>query len=126
MTSDRQARLGQLRLEPAELDVDDLGQLVHPQRVEDDRLVDPVEELGEELGLEDLHDRAADPLLVAASRASRAISWLPRFEVMMMTVLRKSTVRPWPSVRRPSSRTWSRTLKTSRCAFSISSSRTTE
>ena len=58
--------------------------------------------------------------------ASSAMIWLPRFEVMMMTVLRKSTVRPWPSVSRPSSRTWSSTLKTSRWAFSISSSRTTE
>ncbi len=58
--------------------------------------------------------------------ARLAIWWLPRFEVMMMTVLRKSTVRPWPSVSRPSSSTWSRTLKTSRWAFSISSSRMTE
>ena len=49
----------------------------------------------------------------------------PRFEVMMMSVLRKSTVRPWPSVRRPSSSTCSRTLNTSGCAFSISSNSTT-
>ncbi len=46
------------------------------------------------------------------------------FEVMISTTLRKSTVRPWPSVRRPSSITCSRTLKTSGWAFSISSSRT--
>ena len=45
---------------------------------------------------------------------------------MISTVFRKSTVRPWPSVRRPSSRICSRTSKTSACAFSISSSRTTE
>ena len=45
---------------------------------------------------------------------------------MISTVLRKSTVRPWPSVRRPSSSTCSSTSKTSACAFSISSSRTTE
>ena len=32
---------------------------------------------------------------------------------MISTVLRKSTVRPWPSVRRPSSSTCSRTSKTS-------------
>ncbi len=44
----------------------------------------------------------------------------------MTTVFRKSTVRPWPSVRRPSSRSWSSTLKTSPCAFSISSKSTTE
>ena len=48
------------------------------------------------------------------------------FEVMISTVFLKSTVRPWPSVRRPSSITCSSTLKTSVCAFSISSSRTTE
>ena len=47
------------------------------------------------------------------------------FEVMISTVFLKSTVRPWPSVRRPSSITCSRTLKTSVWAFSISSSRTT-
>ena len=50
---------------------------------------------------------------------------LPRFDVITMIVLRKSTIRPWPSVRRPSSSTWSSTLNTSRCAFSISSNRTT-
>ena len=47
------------------------------------------------------------------------------FEVMMMIVLRKSTVRPWPSVSLPSSSTWSSTLNTSGCAFSISSNSTT-
>src|SRR4026207_237290 len=40
-------------------------------------------------------------------------------------VLRKSTVRPCPSVRRPSSSTCRRMSKTSGCAFSISSSSTT-
>ncbi|SED01210.1 hypothetical protein SAMN04490356_6490 [Streptomyces melanosporofaciens] len=44
----------------------------------------------------------------------------------MITVLRKSTSRPWASVIRPSSRTCSRVLKTSACAFSISSKSTTE
>src|SRR4030095_257887 len=43
----------------------------------------------------------------------------------MMSVLVKSTVRPWPSVRRPSSSTCRRTLKTSRWAFSTSSNRIT-
>ena len=46
--------------------------------------------------------------------------------VMMMMVLVKSTVRPCPSVRRPSSSTCSRMLKTSGWAFSISSRSTTE
>ena len=54
------------------------------------------------------------------------MSRAPTFEVMMMTVLRKSTVRPWASVRRPSSRICSRMLNTSGCAFSISSKSTTE
>ena len=40
---------------------------------------------------------------------------------MITTVCLKSTVRPWPSVRRPSSSSCSRRLKTSGCAFSISS-----
>ena len=44
---------------------------------------------------------------------------------MMMMVLRKSTRRPLASVRCPSSRIWSRMLKTSGCAFSISSRSTT-
>ena len=44
---------------------------------------------------------------------------------MITTVLRKSTTRPWPSVRRPSSSSCSSTLKTSGWAFSISSSSST-
>jgi hypothetical protein len=47
------------------------------------------------------------------------------FEVMMMIVFLKSTVRPWLSVRRPSSRICRSVLKTSTCAFSISSKRIT-
>src|SRR5208282_3477360 len=49
----------------------------------------------------------------------------PTLLVMTMTELRKFTTRPFPSVRRPSSRIWRRTLNTSGWAFSISSSRTT-
>ena len=48
-----------------------------------------------------------------------------RLDVMMSRVLEKSTVRPWPSVRRPSSSSCSSTLKMSLWAFSISSSRMT-
>jgi hypothetical protein len=59
-------------------------------------------------------------------KTSRIWSAERTFEVMMITVLRKSTVRPCPSVRRPSSRIWRSTSKTSVCAFSISSRRTTE
>ena len=44
----------------------------------------------------------------------------------MITIeFRKSTVRPCPSVSLPSSSSCSRTLNTSACAFSISSSNTT-
>src|SRR3954466_15338212 len=45
---------------------------------------------------------------------------------MTMTVFLKFTVRPWPSVSRPSSSSCSRTLNTSGGAFSISSSSSTE
>src|ERR671915_584683 len=45
--------------------------------------------------------------------------------VMMTTAFLKSTVRPLPSVSRPSSRSCSSTFNTSGCAFSISSKRTT-
>ena len=52
-------------------------------------------------------------------------SAVPRLDVMISTVLRKSTERPWASVRRPSSRIWSSVLNTSGWAFSISSNSTT-
>src|SRR3954469_5727653 len=55
----------------------------------------------------------------------RAISEAPMFDVMITIACRKSTVRPWASVSRPSSRIWRRMLKTSGWAFSISSSRST-
>jgi hypothetical protein len=50
----------------------------------------------------------------------------PTFDVITTTTFRKSTTRPFPSVRRPSSRTWRSVDQTSGCAFSISSKRTTE
>ena len=50
----------------------------------------------------------------------------PMFDVMMMIVFLKFTRVPRPSVRWPSSNTCSRMLKMSGCAFSISSSSTTE
>mmetsp|Transcript_42787 Transcript_42787/g.128464 ORF Transcript_42787/g.128464 Transcript_42787/m.128464 type:complete len:228 (+) Transcript_42787:157-840(+) len=53
------------------------------------------------------------------------ISALPRLDVMMMSVFLKLIVWPCVSVTRPSSRICSSTLKTSTCAFSISSKRTT-
>ena len=64
-----------------------------------------------------------------ASYLEPTMLWMscePRFEVITITVFLKSTVRPWPSVRRPSSSTCSSALNTSGCAFSISSNRITE
>mmetsp|Transcript_3085 Transcript_3085/g.8868 ORF Transcript_3085/g.8868 Transcript_3085/m.8868 type:complete len:554 (-) Transcript_3085:1034-2695(-) len=58
----------------------------------------------------------------SASRTACA----PTLEVRMMIVFLKLTVRPCPSVMRPSSRTCSSTLKTSGCALSTSSKSTTE
>jgi len=55
----------------------------------------------------------------------RAMSPVPKLLVMMITVLRKSTVLPCPSVRRPSSIICNRMLNTSGWAFSISSNKTT-
>jgi hypothetical protein len=56
------------------------------------------------------------------------ICWImcePMLLVITITVFLKSTVRPWPSVRRPSSSTCSSTLNTSGWAFSTSSSSST-
>ncbi len=49
----------------------------------------------------------------------------PRLEVRIITVLVKSTVRPCPSVSRPSSSICKSVLKTEGCAFSTSSKSTT-
>ena len=73
-----------------------------------------------------LEVRPCSPVVPKPTLASCAISRAPTFDVMMITVLRKSTVLPWLSVRRPSSNTCSRILKMSGCAFSISSNSTTE
>ncbi len=51
---------------------------------------------------------------------------VPRLVVRMITVLRKSTLRPCASVSAPSSRICSSVSRTSGWAFSISSNRTTE
>mmetsp|Transcript_8800 Transcript_8800/g.29333 ORF Transcript_8800/g.29333 Transcript_8800/m.29333 type:complete len:220 (-) Transcript_8800:913-1572(-) len=52
-------------------------------------------------------------------------NWLPMLLVMMMMQFLKETSRPCESVTRPSSRTCSKTLNTSACAFSVSSKSTT-
>ena len=97
--------------------------------MEHDRLVDPVEELGPEMRPQRVHHLARDALVERAGRSATrrsAMYWLPMFDVMITTVLLKSTVRPLPSVSRPSSSNCSITLRTSGWAFSISSKRTTE
>ena len=68
---DGQASLRELAFQALELDVHDPGQLGHPERVEDDRIVDPVEELGEELGLEHLQHSATDLGLIAGRGLAR-------------------------------------------------------
>ena len=95
-----------------------------PSAVEEDDLVDAVEELGPEVLTQRLRDLRRH---LRSSRRHCALrdDWLPRFDVMMTTTFLKSTVRPLPSVSRPSSSSCSRTLSTSGCAFSISSNSTT-
>ena len=67
-----------------------------------------------------------DSRFLSASSVGSTRKFEPRLLVRISNVLRKSTVRPWPSVSRPSSSTCSRMSKTSGCAFSTSSSSTTE
>ena len=85
------------------------------QRLEQHDVVEPVEELGPEVAAQLGHDALARVGLDLAARGDvrRAGTREPMLEVMMMTVLRKSTVRPCASVSRPSSRTCSRVLNTS-------------
>ena len=133
----RQFDTDALRLElladPTDQEVHDLGDLGEEELVEDDDLVDSVQELGAEVGLERLV--APSPSSARSVTASAVLanpiealrrSAVPRLDVMINTVFLKSTVRPCASVRRPSSRICSRVLKTSGCAFSISSNSTTE
>ena len=78
-------------------------------------------------GLKEAWTTLMTPLRFSSGLVSGSVrNWLPRFEVSTRMTLRKSTVRPWPSVRRPSSSTCRRMSKTSGWAFSTSSSRTTE
>ena len=67
----------------------------------------------------------ADWAMVPSAWMPPSSSWLPRLEVRMMMVFLKSTVRPWESVMRPSSRICSKMLNTSGWAFSTSSKSTT-
>ena len=64
---------------------------------------------------------APKPTVLSSRRAVA-----PRFDVMMIMVFEKSTLRPLLSVKTPSSRTCKRTLKMSGWAFSTSSKSKTE
>ncbi len=59
------------------------------------------------------YDMPFSSLTEKPSGVLREIVAAPMLLVMMMIALRKSTERPWASVRRPSSRICSRMLKTS-------------
>ena len=76
--------------------------------MEQDDLVDPVENSGG-ARTDHGHDLVAHRIGVLAFGLVGQNSE-PRFEVITIKVLRKSTVWPWPSVRRPSSSTCSSTL----------------
>ncbi len=100
---ERDLALGEQLLEPRELEVDDLLDLLGAERVEDDDVVDAVEELG----LERAAAARSCTCVSTSAQSPRACSRMnvePTFDVMMMTVFRKSTVRPCESVSRPSSR----------------------
>ena len=112
----------------SKLDLHDLLQVLFGQRMEHDDLIHAIQKLGPEVA------RASPPArLPSCARSLRPqtpprysrMRWLPMFEVMITMVFLKSTVRPWPSVSRPSSSICSITLNTSWCAFSISSNSTT-
>ena len=62
----------------------------------------------------------------SASRAAWMISLLPMFDVMTKMLFLKLTVLPFPSVNWPSSMICKSKFRTSSCAFSNSSKRTTE
>ena len=62
---DRQVLLGQPAIQPAQEQLDDLFEIGLRQRVEDDDLVDPVQELGPELGPERIGDLALHRLVGA-------------------------------------------------------------
>ena len=100
-----------------QLDLHDLADVGLAEAVEDDDVVQAVQEFRPEILLEGAQQPGPEGFEVAG------LIDLLRADVI--TVWRKSTVRPLPSVKRPSSRICSRTLNTSGCAFSISSKRIT-
>jgi hypothetical protein len=111
-----QLATSEARFELLELNVDDLEELAPAEPVEDDELIEPIDELR----TEDLLRRRPGRRARVSSRRSSASRSCPLADgldvgepmllVRMRTVFLKSTVRPCPSVSRPSSRTWRSTL----------------
>jgi hypothetical protein len=125
---DRDLALAQLGLELEHELVDDRLHHVERQRLEGDDPVEAVPELGREEALERL--AAAALVSFTWSPAKPIVAWLisrePAFEVMIRITWRKSAFRPVLSVSVALSITCSRMPVRSGCAFSISSSSTTE
>ena len=118
----RVEHVGELLLEQAAHDV-------AAERPEDDDTVEAVQELGPERPLDGLEHVGGVELAGPADEARRPARVgiaEPRFEVRMITQWRRSTVRPLRSVSRPSSKTCRKTSQICGCAFSNSSSRSTE
>jgi len=118
----------------SELEIDDGHDLCLRELVEDDDLVDRLSSSGRKTFFSSPMTR---PFISSYERPDSSptvnpkpvffeICAAPRFEVMITIAFRKSTRRPWASVSFPSSRICRRMLNTSGCAFSISSSRSTE
>ena len=112
LTSSAQLAPRKPRRTSAELDVDDAADLLPPEPMEHDDLVEAVDELGPESLRTHAQHRACAHLSLLLRRrdpaqllAFAAISADRCCYVRMMTVFLKSTVRPWPSVSRPSSST---------------------
>ena len=111
-----------------QLNLHDLRQIGFRQSVEHNRVIDAVQELRPEMLPHLFQHGRLHPVVHFADASILELQnrWLPMFDVMMTMVFLKSTVRPCPSVSRPSSSTCSSTLNTSGCAFSISSNSTTQ
>ena len=72
--------VGQPLLEPAELDVDDLPDVVALERVEDDDVVDAVQELGAEVLAQRLHHLVANRVVRAARGGDRLAAEVGRHD----------------------------------------------
>ena len=109
-----------------ELFVDDLRRDLVRQRLERHDLIDAVEQLDREEVADRLRDVGEDAIARSRRSQSAAAFREPRFDVMITTALAKLATSPAASVSRPSSNSWSRRWSACGCAFSISSSSTTQ